>query len=109
MKATRRRKTTTTTLLFCLLLLAQAPASALITDTAVYSAMQQRRAELSTKESNLLKSKDSLEKRIDELKRINDNNAQGTSLDHLTKQLDGTYMDLRKTQLDLQEVDRALI
>ncbi|MBX9694407.1 MAG: hypothetical protein K2Z81_18620 [Cyanobacteria bacterium] len=86
----------------------EVPALALVSDPTVYSQLKDRRWELVTKESKLIRDKDSIERNIDELNRRNKNNKFDSTLNSLTKDLDKTFQDLRKVRLDIQEVDTAL-
>lgn len=84
------------------------PANALVTDPTIFTQLQQRRWELIVKETDLLKEKQSLENKIDDLNRRNENRQFELRLNQLSRDLDKTHMDLSKVRLDIRDIDRAL-
>lgn len=79
-------------------------ALAVISDPVALSQLQQRKRDLLVRETNLLRSRDDLQRQVDELKRINDGSSQ-RQLNDLCQSLDRTYSDLQKTQFDIRDVN----
>jgi len=83
-------------------------AMAVISDPVAMSTLQQRKRDLLVRETNLLRSRDDLQKQIDDLKRINDGSSQ-RQLNDLCQSLDKTFSDLQKTQFDIRDVSTRMM
>ncbi len=88
--------------------LVEPAAMAVISDPVAMSTLQQRKRDLLVRETNLLRSRDDLQKQIDDLKRINDGSSQ-RQLNDLCQSLDKTFSDLQKTQFDIRDVSTRMM
>lgn len=90
------------------LILLQTPAMAAVSDPAIYNALKNRRITLVSKESDLLRSRDSILRQSDDLNRRNENNQFSSRLDQLKRDLDINTFDLQRVRLDIRDIDIAL-
>lgn len=84
-----------------------APASAAVSQDS-YHTIQTERTHLLTKYDNHWRDADELEKEIVRLKHDNSSSAEQT-IDHLDQKLKNEYRDLHQIELDIRELDKALL
>ncbi|MBI2811401.1 MAG: SRPBCC domain-containing protein [Candidatus Melainabacteria bacterium] len=83
------------------------PASAAVSQES-YHTIQTERSHLLTKYDNHWRDADELEKEIVRLKHENNSSAEQT-IDHLDQKLKNEYRDLHQIELDIRELDKALL
>jgi hypothetical protein len=89
--------------------LTQAPqASAMVSDSQVFGRYQASRAVLLTKERNVLRDCDDLQRQLDDLYKMNDSKVQG-QINDLCRSLDLKHSDLRRIRQDLRDVELKLL
>lgn len=86
----------------------QPAAMAVISDPVAFSRLQQKKSDLLVRETNLLRSKDDLNKKIDDLRRMDDGSS-ASQLNNLSESLDRTCSDLRQVQLDIRDVSSRMM
>jgi hypothetical protein len=90
------------------LVLLQTPAMASVSDTALYYSLQNRRLSLISRESDLMRSRETLQRNIDELSRRNEQNKYTLRINLIARDLDSVNNDIQKTRLDIRDVERAM-
>ncbi len=90
-------------------ILIAAPSANAVVDSNIYGQYQALRARLITKENSLLKDYDDTQKQIDLLHRQNDDRSLTPTINDLSRTLDATYDDLRKTRQTIKDLDLKML